>query len=99
MTNEPVSNDYLNQVVQEQAQIEQELRRKVPALAAPQAAAVPHRLDRGMVEFQKGLKGVEDSAEPANGSWAHSGTPNYRITGFWRWQTVVVTPNAHVIHT
>lgn len=99
MTNEPVSNDYLNQVVQEQAQIEQELRRKAPVALASQAPGAGHGIGRGRVEFKKDMRGVDENAESGNGPSAHSGTPNYRITGFWRWQTVVVTPNAHVIHT
>jgi len=99
MTNEPVSNDYLNQVVQEQAQIEQELRRKAPVAPAPQSPGVGHGIGRGVVEPMMGRRGVDEKAESENGPSALSGTPNYRITGFWRWQTVVVTPNAHVIHT
>ena len=35
MKTEPVSNDYLNQVVQEQAQVEQQLRRQTPLSPAP----------------------------------------------------------------
>lgn len=72
------SNDYLKQVVQEQAQVEQELRRRV-SRPAP-AAAAP-------------LSDEEASAaEPAVAL-------NYRITGPWRWKTVVVPPNMHVVHT
>src|SRR5262245_21461927 len=71
-------NVYLNQVVQEQAQVEQELRRNAPGTApGPATQSV----------------GAERSpGEPA-------ATLNYRITGFWRWKTVVVPPNMHVVHT
>jgi regulator of protease activity HflC (stomatin/prohibitin superfamily) len=44
------------------------------------------------VEFKKGGQGLPD--EPAGGS---AGV-DYRITGWW-WQTVVVPPNAYVVHT
>src|SRR5205807_1999944 len=29
----------------------------------------------------------------------HGPSADYRITGFWRWQTVVVSPNVYVVHT
>ena len=87
------SNDYLNQVVQEQAQVEQELRRAIPA--APSATLDGATRGRGpgkaKVELQKGLRGLEDESVVT--------APNYRITGFWRWKTVIVPPNAHVVHT
>jgi hypothetical protein len=37
-------------------------------------------------------------AAPA-GFDAGSGAVDYRITGWWRWRTVVVPPNAYVVHT
>src|SRR5437763_789159 len=81
------ANDYLQQVVQEQAQVEQELRRKAP-VAAP-AAARPRK------------RGEPDSRDFETTSAAVGGTfaANYRVTGWWRWKTVVVPPNAHVVHT
>lgn len=37
------------------------------------------------------------AAEPASGGG--SAAVDVRVTGFWRWKTVVVPPNAHVVHT
>jgi hypothetical protein len=86
------SNAYLKQVEEEQAQVEQELRHKAPAAPASVRARALLRSGQsppatpGSVDF-------EDSATSAVGA------PNYRITGWWRWKTVVVSPNAHVVHT
>lgn len=91
---EPVSNDYLNQVVQEQAQVEQVLKRKVPGTPAVAGAR-----GRTMMEFKTGTRGVADSVDYEESATSTTGAPNYRITGFGWWKTVVVTPNAHVIHT
>src|SRR5205823_4085308 len=50
-----VRNDYLNEVLAEQAQVEQELKRQTPpAPAAAPPAKAPTR-DRGAVMFKKGL--------------------------------------------
>ncbi len=94
------SNDYLKQVLQEQAQVEGELRQRNKApLAAPQAAgAMPRSLGKGLIEFKAGIKGLEDEEEGA--PYGRGGAAvDYRITGFWRWKTVVVPPNVYVVHT
>jgi hypothetical protein len=87
MSTEPtVRNDYLNEVLVEQAQVEQELKRqKVPAPAGkPRAPA-------DSVDY------ALDEPPPA---WHPQGRAiGYRITGFWRWKTVVVPPNVYVVHT
>jgi hypothetical protein len=94
-----VRNDYLNEVLVEQAQVEQELRRQAP-LAALSVEAI-HDVAAG-----KGASLVKDRARMgdhvSNGS--PSGAPSaraidYRITGWWRWKTVVVPPNVYVVHT
>src|SRR5262245_6509449 len=83
------SNEYLQQVVQEQAKVEGELRARKPM--SPAAG-----LGRGVVAFKKGLKGAdEDEAGPDHVAQA----VDYRITGWWRWKTVVVPPNVYVVHT
>jgi flotillin len=91
------SNDYLNQVMQEQAQVEQELRRQSPVQAPAAPAARTRSVGATLREFKKGMNAdgeafamsVEPSAPPVN----------YRITGLWRWKTVIVPPNMHVVHT
>src|SRR5882724_10093889 len=78
------SNEYLNQVVQEQAQVQREL----------QHARKPEGPRRAAAD-------VEEPARPSRGKVGSSPPPgiNYRITGFWMWQTVVVPPNVYVVHT
>ncbi len=88
------SNTYLDQVVQEQAKVEGELKRwrhgPPPAANAAPAAQVPG--GRGVLEFRKGLTGPD-------GSEAHLRAVDYRITGFWFWRNVIVPPNVYVVHT
>ena len=84
------NNTYLDQVVQQAAEVEGTLRKRsaAPALLAAGIAA-----GRSIAEFKKGCKvsdEEEDGAAPA---------ANYRITGIWRWKTVIVPPNVYVVHT
>jgi hypothetical protein len=97
MSNEPsVRNDYLNEVLVEQAQVQQELRRQAPLAArSPAAAAGAHERQRARpteladsVDFDAALS-VAPSARAID----------YRITGWWRWKTVIVPPNVYVVHT
>src|SRR5690242_8274293 len=97
---EQQANEYLKEVMQEQAKVEGELRQRAWAAAAPAPAAAPLALGKGVVRFRKGMKGLaeqatdfdeEDSGEPV-------AAVGYRITGFWLWQTVVVPPNVYVVH-
>jgi hypothetical protein len=95
MSTEPsVRNDYLNEVLVEQAQVEQELKRQPPAAAEAIRDVVPARARR------------EDSSDydlalaPAGPQGpAPARAIHYRVTGFWRWKTVVVPPNVYVVHT
>jgi SPFH domain / Band 7 family len=80
------SNEYLNQVVQEQAQVENELKRQRQGPV------------RALVAFKKGARGPEDEDEAPGGA-SPSRAVEYRITGFWRWKTVVVPPHVYVVHT
>jgi flotillin len=92
-----VRNDYLNEVLAEQAQVEQELKRQVPAAPASPAAAAAR--GRGIVAFKKGLQGLEEDFEESPPGAPSARAIGYRITGFWRWKTVVVPPNVYVVHT
>jgi hypothetical protein len=90
------SNDYLNQVVAEQARVDKELRPRQQVLALPEAAAA-RGLGKGMPEFRTGAtaRAELDEEEPSS-----SGpTVAYRITGWFRWKTVVVPPNVYIVHT
>jgi hypothetical protein len=90
------ANDYLNQVVREQARVEDELKtpRKRRQLALPavkpggaEAEAVKRKGEPASSDFEVSLG--EQAVQPVD----------YRITGFWRWKTVVVPPNVYVVHT
>lgn len=76
-------NVYLDQVLEQQARVDQELRGGRAKLAAPPAAAQAAR-------FRAGGGG-------SGGSDARA--VDYRVTGFWLWKTVVVPPNVYVVHT
>jgi flotillin len=91
-------NAYLNQVVQEQAQVEQELRHnKAKAAQSPSIPADRARAVGAPLKSKNGVVALGDDFEMSAGP---SAAPlNYRITGVWRWKTVIVPPNMHVVHT
>ncbi|WP_432829973.1 SPFH domain-containing protein [Dactylosporangium sp. CA-092794] len=77
------TNTYLDQVVRQQERLEADLRSKRSAAPAPAAGAPPQPQRPG-------------------GGGAVQPTPNaveVRVTGFGRWKTVLVPPNAFVVHT
>ena len=91
------ANEYLQQVVQDQARVQGELRmrskRKTPAPAGkPEALGVAEA-----AAFQNGSRDFD--ADDATAEAAPGQAVEYRITGFWRWKTVVVPPNVYVVHT
>jgi hypothetical protein len=88
-------NDYLNEVLADQVQIERELKHQ--ALQAPLAAPAPASAV-GMARFRRGPEGSMDEVFPPPGAPAGRAI-DYRITGWWRWRTVVVPPNVYVVHT
>jgi hypothetical protein len=93
MTATESRNAYLDQVVAQQQQLESDLRSKratpaappppAPGAVAPQAARAPRR--------------EMPAPEPDRGP--PTGGVDVRITGLWRWKTVLVPPNAFVVHT
>jgi hypothetical protein len=93
-------NVYLDQVVAQQERLEQDLRSKrvaAPSAAAPAQAAAsasPGRQDRAPGVGQSGGGGSGGS-----GTGPAPAAMDVRITGFWRWRTVLVPPNAFVVHT
>ncbi|MEW5741134.1 MAG: SPFH domain-containing protein [Myxococcota bacterium] len=83
-------NTYLDQVVEQQQQLEQNLRaRKMVAPVQQAMNAAPAAVAR---------RAAGGGGAPA-GADATSNAVDVRITGFWRWKTVVVPPNAYVVHT
>ena len=77
-------NTYLGEVLEQQVKVDQELRhRSQKAPSAPPAAA----------RWSFGAPGAPGGGEPVVRAI------DYRITGFWRWRTVIVPPNVYVVHT
>src|SRR5437870_1497670 len=90
MTTTESRNTYLDQVVAQQEQLAQDLRVRraaAPARPAAVAAAMPPP--------------PPPPGAPAGLAVADRGTAavEVRVTGFGRWKTVVVPPNAFVVHT
>jgi hypothetical protein len=81
------ANTYLDEVVSQQARVEAEV--------------APHR--RGGADADDDEAESDGSKAPRQRGSAPRGTPvqavDYRVTGFWRWRTVVVPPNVYVVHT
>jgi hypothetical protein len=78
-------NAYLDQVVAQQGQLEQDLRSKRASPASATQGAVAKR-ERVLAAQQ-----ARTDQAPA--------AMDIRVTGFWRWKTVLVPPNAFVVHT
>ncbi len=100
METSTIKNDYLEEVASQGRQLEDDLRPRRNLLkkaAAPMMANVAGRA-AACAE-----PGADDSRffihpEPAGaGTGGHA--VDVRIAGFWRWKTVVVPPNAYVVHT
>lgn len=89
LTREPLKNDYLEQVQAKQQRLEQDLRRNV---ALSSLSDEPAPVAQQAVRTRRG--GGGGGFQNIN-----SAAVNVRITGFWRWKTVVVPPNAYVVHT
>jgi hypothetical protein len=86
---ESVRNDYLEQVVRQKSQLENDLKaRRGPMVYNPSPAGERISPDQpGMEELDRSDGAVGSSAV------------DVRINGFWRWKNVVVPPNAYVVHT
>ena len=81
-------NEYLDQVVAQQERLEQDLRSKRSAPRRPRRAA------------PAAGRGRQRALAPAGGARRPAPTAvEVRVTGFWRWKTVLVPPNAFVVHT
>ena len=91
MTSGEHRNVYLDQVVAQQERLEQDLRSKtvrpVAAAAAPAPGGPVVKRERAAVAAPGGGQGTEPNAV------------DVRVTGFWRFKTVLVPPNAFVVHT
>jgi len=89
MTSTETRNTYLDQVVAQQERLEQDLRSKrATPVAAPMAAPAPAQPGR-----------ADRFASPPRPDNRGTSAVDVRITGFGRWKTVLVPPNAFVVHT
>jgi SPFH domain / Band 7 family len=86
------SNQYLDQVVQQQEQLASELRSK---RSAPMSAAAPASFATSM-DAGGGPAGAGRGGPDGTGG---SNAVEVRISGFGRWRNVLVPPNAFVVHT
>lgn len=88
-------NTYLEQVVAQQAVLEDDLRARrgtaAPGMAAPTAVPATRR-SSPLAKRERALGGGTPE-KPGHGP------VDVRITGFWRWKNVLVPPNAFVVHT
>lgn len=91
MSTDPQKNSYLDQVVANQQRLEGDLKAKRAMPVAQAAAPGPMRAVR---RTEGGAVFV-----PVEGSAAQSNAVEVRVTGWWRWKTVIVPPNAYVVHT
>lgn len=94
-TESSMRNTYLEQVVQQKAQLEYDLkarRAKTPMIAnaAPAGAASQAGTDVLFRNDEEGRLG---------GGAVGGSAVDVRISGFYRWKNVVVPPNAYVVHT
>ncbi|XVQ09988.1 SPFH domain-containing protein [Spirillospora sp. CA-255316] len=91
------SNAYLDQVVAQQAVLEDDLRaRRAPAQApAPAPGAAPARGRQSALRKRERALG----GGPGQPDRTAGGPVDVRISGFWRWKNVLVPPNAFVVHT
>src|SRR5437016_14649538 len=85
MTEKPATqNTYLSEVLEQQAKVDRELKRHWTAPSSVRPASAP-----AQAPIPRSGGGAEPPARAID----------YRITGFWRWRTVVVPPNVYVVHT
>ncbi len=89
---EQQENTYLNMVEEELANVQHELKRKRAPLPAKARAAGASEYNLALADNESGLDFDEDYGAAVQ-------SVGYRVTGFWRWKTVVVPPNVYVIHT
>jgi len=83
-------NTYLEEVVAAQGQLEQDMRAK-RSISVPAQMAAPAGSAGGLAGRLRAVSGMPSGSAPAS--------VDVRVTGFWRWKTVLVPPNAFVVHT
>ena len=94
MSSEAPRNSYLDQVVAQQQRLEVDLKAK-RGPAMKMAAPARDRSDTGELQ----LAAIEGAIRAQGGGQAASNAVEVRVTGFGMWKTVIVPPNAYVVHT
>lgn len=89
-------NEYLEQVVAQQAVLESDLRSRAPQAPAQAFAGAPPPAP-GAAPAKRSSRG--GSAPQPAGRAPQAAAVDVRETGWWRWRTVLVPPNAFVVHT
>jgi regulator of protease activity HflC (stomatin/prohibitin superfamily) len=92
-----MKNSYLDQVVAQKAQLENDLRARRAPMIANAVQAVAGGMGRAAApDTDDGTRRIRlgDLAGASGGN-----ALDIRITGFWRWKNVIVPPNAYVVHT
>ncbi|MBO0867829.1 MAG: hypothetical protein J2P15_04625 [Micromonosporaceae bacterium] len=102
MTTTETRNTYLDQVVAQQAQLEQDLQKR--AASAPLVARSRHIAAAAKPPAPGAVSDAEFLAEesfaaPPSPSGPSTAAVDVHISGFGRWKTVLVPPNAFVVHT
>jgi flotillin len=96
-------NDYLQQVMAKQQRVEVDLKARRISPAANHAEPMSFGAPQVAVSRTSVMSAVDaDDDRTAMGAAAGvAGTPavDVRITGWGPWKTVIVPPNAHVVHT
>jgi SPFH domain/Band 7 family protein len=86
---ESLRNDYLEQVVRQKSQLENDLKaRRAPMVYNPAPAG------RAQAADDVAFADLDRAGGAVGGS-----AVDVRVSGFWRWKNVVVPPNAYVVHT
>lgn len=99
-----MKNEYLEQVTEQQQRTEEDLKAmRMPAATAisPAFAHMPEGAPSGGPSMSRSVKG-RASAMPGSVAMTAADTSQavgVRITGWWQWKTVIVPPNAYVVHT
>jgi len=94
-------NDYMEQVMANQQQVAVDLRAK-----KARSPVVAQRNIPAQAAYAQQVMPAEDTGRFRAVTGPGTGAPDVpsasvdvRITGWWRWKTVIVPPNAHVVHT
>ncbi len=95
MSSQSMKNDYLEQVVQEKAKLENDLRVN-RATPAKRRRMRPFQASAASIDMDESRASAPAAADSGGGGTA---PVDVRITGWWRWKNVIVPPNAYVVHT